>query len=231
MLNLRRLADGDKPGSFSNRMRDKRFRLFEELVQDLPRPLKILDIGGKNGFWEHRGWADKDFAEILIVNLVAQEQVHSNIKVHVGDATNLREFDDRSFDVVFSNSVIEHLFTLENQAAMAREIRRIGKAHWVQTPNFWFPVEPHFHVPGWHWLPEGLRVAIVRRRRCGWRGPCPDPADARKLVKEVRLMSRRELARLFPDSEICAERFCGLVKSWIVIRRLRGERHTTSSHR
>ena len=110
---------------------------------------------------------------MVLVNLEAERPVHQNIEPRAGDATNLSELPDGSFDVVFSNSVIEHLETFERQAAMAAEVRRLAPIYWVQTPNFWFPVEPHFLTPAWHWLPMGLRVAMLRRRRWGWRGPCP----------------------------------------------------------
>lgn len=91
------------------------------------------------------------------MNLAVEEQRHEDVQPLAGDATDLREFGDSSFDVVFSNSVIEHLFTFENQRRMAREVQRVGKAFWVQTPNFWFPMEPHFHVPGWQWMPRDTR--------------------------------------------------------------------------
>jgi len=119
---------------------------------------------------------------------------------------------------VFSNSVIEHLFTFENQRRMASEIRRVGRAFWVQTPNFWFPMEPHFHVPGWQWMPLDLRVRLLRRWACGLPGPCPDPVRARELVQEIRLSSKRELREIFPGATLIAKRFCGLVKSWTAAR-------------
>ena len=99
---------------------------------------------------------------------------------------------------------------------MASEVARVASGHWCQTPNFWFPIEPHFHIPGWQWLPRGIRIALLRRWKCGWRGPCPDEQRAGELVDEVRLMTRSELAQLFPESTIVAERFAGVVKSWIV---------------
>jgi hypothetical protein len=216
-LSLRRLANGSDPASFSNHMRTQRFRLFERLTADLPRPLRVLDVGGTNQFWEQRGWADRDDVSITTLNLFREERVHRNIHPEVGDATDLREHEDGAFDVVFSNSVIEHLFTFEQQAAMAREVQRVGRAYWVQTPNFWFPVEPHFLVPAWHWMPRAARIELIRRRRCGWRGPCPDPVQARAAVDEIRLMRRRELATLFPEATLRPERFKGLVKSWIVL--------------
>ena len=167
--------------------------------------------------WEQRGWGDRKDVEIVLVNLEAEERRHPNIDPRAGDATSLSEFPDGSFDVVFSNSVIEHLQTFGNQEAMAREVRRLAPVFWIQTPNFWFPVEPHFLFPAWHWLPVSTRVAVLRRRDGGWMGRCPDPEFAREVVGEVRLMRRRELARLFPEAVIVPERFGGVVKSWTCV--------------
>lgn len=214
---LRRLASSDEPASFANKLRAKRFRQFEALAGSLPRPLRLLDVGGTNAFWENRGWHRRTDVEVFTLNLVAEEQRHANITPLAGDARNLAQFGDRSLDVVFSNSVIEHLFTFEDQRQMAREIQRVGKAFWVQTPNYWFPMEPHFHLVGWQWLPLPVRISILRRWACGWRGPCPDPVGARRLVEEIRLLTRKELRELFPRANIVAERFYGLVKSWIAV--------------
>jgi hypothetical protein len=214
---LQQLATDSNGDSLSHRLRSRRFRLFEQLVAPLPRPLRIIDVGGTNEFWEQRGWAGREDVSITLVNLEAPEQRHENIVPTAGDATDLAEHADNSFDVAFSNSVIEHLFTFENQSRMANEIRRVGAAYWVQTPNFWFPIEPHFLVPAWHWLPEGSRAAILQRRGVGWAGRCPDPEHARRVVEEHRLMRRKELSRLFPEAQIVGEKIGGLVKSWTAI--------------
>jgi hypothetical protein len=213
---LRTLADGHAAGSFSNRMRGRRFELFERLTAALPRPLRILDVGGTTAFWEQRGWAGRDDVEITLLNLKAQPTGHSNISAVVGDATDLGPQAGEGYDVAFSNSVIEHLFTYDAQAAMAREMQRVAPAFWVQTPNFWFPMEPHFLMPAWHWTPEAARVALIRRRTVGWRGPCPDVDEARRTVREIRLLRRRELRRLFPGATVVDERFGGMTKSFVV---------------
>jgi Methyltransferase domain len=214
---LRRSADVYDPNSFANRLRSARFRQFEKLAACLPKPLRILDVGGTSEFWENRGWAGRADCQILSLNLVPEKQRYENIQPFTGDATNLAQFDDGSFDIAFSNSVIEHLFTFEKQIYMAKQIRRIGKAFWVQTPNYWFPIEPHFHIPGWQWMPVDVRIAMLRRWRCGWTGPCPDPAEARRQIEEIRLLTKRELTLLFPGATIIAEHFCGWVKSWTLI--------------
>lgn len=200
----------------SKEMRAQRFRVFEDLIDPLPRPIRILDLGGTNAFWERAGWTDRDDIRITSLNLAPDEKVYEHIEPVEGDATDLSRYEDDAFDVTFSNSVIEHVFTWENQVKMANEMRRVGRAHWCQTPNFWFPMEPHFHFPGWQWLPVGVRVAILRRRRCGFRPKTPDKAAARTSVEEVRLVSKREMKKLFPGSTLFAERFAGLVKSWTV---------------
>jgi hypothetical protein len=224
IFDMRQSANPRDGNSLSNRLRSARFRKFEELVAPLPRPLRILDVGGRTAFWENRGWAGHPEFQILSLNLIAEEQRYENITPAVGDATNLSQFDDGSFDIAFSNSLIEHLFTFENQLRMASEMRRIGRAFWVQTPNYWFPMEPHFHVPGWQWMPVDLRISIIRRRRCGWLGPIPDPSRARLQIEEMRLLTKSELITMFPGATLIPERFCGLVKSWIMIGGFPGNR-------
>lgn len=215
---LRRITDWRNPLSLSNRLRSERMSVFESLLGDFTRPVRILDIGGTQAFSERRDWADRDDIRITLVNLNEEKVSHPTITSVKGDATNLTQFDSKSFDIVFSNSVIEHLFTWQAQESMASEVSRLGHAYFVQTPNFWFPIEPHFHWPGWQWLPTGIRVSLLRRFRCGRRGPCPDAEEARKLVEEVKLLTRHQLATLFPDATIVPERFAGMTKSWMALR-------------
>jgi hypothetical protein len=218
---LRDLADVDSQSSLSNRLRDSRFERLTAMadrIRPADRPLRVIDVGGTNAFWRQRGWADQDHVEITLVNLTAPPQEHANIQSVAGDATDLSQWDDGSFDLAFSNSTIEHLFTLRNQAAMAAEMRRVGRSYWVQTPNFAFPIEPHFLFPAWHWLPVDVRVALIRRRRFGWRGPTPDPAEARAAVEEIRILRRREMQALFPDGELYLERIGPFVKSFVATR-------------
>lgn len=219
---MRRLADAGSDGSFSNARRSRRFEAFTLLVEAVKeresRPVRILDVGGTVSFWEQRGWAGRGDVELVLINVSAEESPYANIQSCAGDATDLSGLPDRSFDIVFSNSVIEHLQTYENQVAMAREVRRLAPMYWVQTPNFWFPLEPHFLTPGWHYLPVRVRVALLRRRRWGWRGPCPDPAEATSLVREIRLMRGSELERVFPDGHLRREKIGPLVKSFVAVR-------------
>jgi hypothetical protein len=198
-------------------MRSRRFERFDRLIASLDKPLRIIDVGGTNEFWVQRGWAGREDVHITLVNLVELPHEHANIEPTVGDATALDGYADGEFDIAFSNSVIEHLHDFDAQVAMAREMRRVADAYWVQTPNFWFPMEPHFLVPGWQWLPRSLRISVLQHRPVGWMDRVPERERAAELVDEVRLLRRRELSRLFPDAEIAPERFGGLVKSWTAL--------------
>ena len=202
-------------------MRSRRFRAFERLTAGLDfspeRPLTILDVGGTESFWEQRGWADRDDVAITLLNLEAEETTHPCLTAVAGDATALT-YGDASFDVVHSNSVIEHLFTHENQQKMAAEIRRVGRCYWVQTPNHWFPVEPHFRTIGWQYLPVAARVKICMMRKGVGRFDVKNEAEARAAVEEIRLLSGREVRRLFPDARVLRERYLGLTKSFVAIR-------------
>ena len=215
MSSLHSMANVNNPNSFSNRMRNRRFLVFESLIKDLPRPIKMLDVGGTTEYWRRRGWAGNSDYQITLVNMSKEESEYDNITGTVGDATNMSEHPDQSFDIVYSNSVIEHLFTFENQQAMAKEVQRIGRAYWIQTPNYYFPIEPHFHYPGWQWLPVETRIKMLMSRRCGQRGPIPEREKAEEMVKEIRLMKGREMRQIFPKATLYKERFFGLVKSFV----------------
>jgi hypothetical protein len=202
--------------SFSHRMRSRRFAHFEQRARALGTRLRIIDLGGTTRYWQNRQWSDRPDVTITLINPEPQAQLFENIIPVIGDACNV-DYEDRSFDIAFSNSVIEHLGTFQRQLMMARQVRRLARAYWVQTPNRRFPIEPHFLVPGWQWLPERARVEAVRRWRVGQRGPHPDPDVAREMVTEIRLLNWRELQRLFPGAQLVAERLGGLVKSWTVV--------------
>jgi hypothetical protein len=83
---IRRPADSEDPNSLPNKFGTQRFRLFEALIAPLPRPLRILDVGGTNVFWEQRDWAGRADIQLVTLNLTAEEQRHENIQSLAGDA-------------------------------------------------------------------------------------------------------------------------------------------------
>ena len=125
---------------------------------------------------------------------------------------------DNAFDVVHSNSVIEHVGLWSNQRRMAQEVRRLAPRYFVQTPNFWFPLEPHFRMPFIHWLPEPWRAAILMRRACGFYPRARSFDEAQQILEDARLLNVKAMAALFPDATIECERFAFVTKSIIALR-------------
>jgi hypothetical protein len=202
---------------FARKMRKKRIALFESLISRLPRPLNILDVGGEQRFWEIVGLIKED-AKILLYNVSPSEVSYSNLVAMVGDARDMREFKDKQFQIVFSNSVIEHVGTYAHQRQMAQEVQRVGERYYVQTPNRFFPMEPHFLFPFFQFLPVSFRVFLVTHFNLGWRGKIRDRQEALQAVNEIRLLTEKELEQLFPGAKIYREKLLGLTKSFIVYK-------------
>src|SRR5687768_4978374 len=122
---LKRLADNRDDASLAARLRRRRFALFESLLSRVPGQVRILDVGGTPDFWRVIGFSRPNVS-VMLLNRTAVTPGLGVIQSVVGDARDMREFRDREFDVVFSNSVIEHLGTYEDQRAMAAEVQRVG---------------------------------------------------------------------------------------------------------
>ena len=128
----------------------------------------------------------------------------------------MRQFADQEFDVVFSNSVIEHVGDPDAQRQVAGEIKRVGKRYFVQTPNRNFPLEPHFFFPGFQFLPLMTRIWLLQHFNLGWYNKIPDYTAARQEVETIRLLSRREVTQLFPEGTLYNEQFAGLTVSFVI---------------
>lgn len=213
-----------------NRFRQRRMREFLKLVEPLRqagRPVRILDLGGTTAYWRALpALYAAPGVEITILNLDGDTGRDANLTVAQGDARAV-DFPDRTFDIVHSNSVIEHVGHWPEMARMAAEIRRLADAYFIQTPNVWFPVEPHFKLPFVHWLPEQARIAALKASGRLPRGLGAD--EATLAVQRICLLSARQMAALFPDAEIWPEKVAGLTKSLVAIRRARRDGESAAS--
>ncbi|MCU0549758.1 MAG: methyltransferase domain-containing protein [Leptolyngbya sp. Prado105] len=204
-------AYNDQNDSFVKRWRTQRFRSFLDCVNP-PKSAKILDLGGSSYIWE---LMEHNF-QVTIVNLPNnEEQFEANCDRYTyveGDATDLRQlFADQSFDVIFSNSVIEHVGDEGKQAAFAAEVQRLGKAYWIQTPSDRFPLEVHTGMLFYWQLPK----FVQQRLKKSWRKKNPNWAA---MVEGTRVLSRRKMRQLFPDAEIFSEQKLGFEKSYAAYR-------------
>ncbi len=210
---LFRLADNGNESSAAYRFRRARVRKFAELLAPVDRELRILDVGGSAEFWlAYRDDLGRPAAITVLNQSFGQQPSLPWITYIRGDARDLHMFANQQFDMCFSNSVIEHIDAL-GQFRMAEEIRRVARGYFVQTPNAYFPIEPHFLVPGWQFMPLALRVRLLQLRDWGWMKRTPDPLLAREAVESVLLLTTTKLQGLFPDSRIYRERIGPFTKS------------------
>ena len=175
---------------------------------------RILDVGGYPFNWTLVPFR----ARVTLLNLAAPcDRAPGDVWL-VADGTRL-PFQSGAFDIVFSNSVIEHVGDLDAQQRFASEIRRVGRGYYVQTPNRGFPLEPHLLTPFIHYLPIAWRRRLARNWTVWGLITRPTPERAAKVVDEIRLLDRAEFQRLFPDGTLSAERVAGMAKSLVAVRR------------
>ena len=201
---------------FQPGFRRRRIELFIKLFQP-GVTTRILDVGGFPSDWD--GVVPIE-SQITLLNPDQKGAASPWPKRYVeelGDGCALR-YGDKSFDIGYSNSVIEHLHTFENQKRFAAEIRRVGKNLFVQTPNRWFPIEPHFVTAFVHFLPLSLARKLLPVFSFRGLFRSGDNIELKQLAGELRLLSLREVRELFPDCEIHREKWFGLTKSFIAVR-------------
>ncbi len=216
MTFLQQMSDFSRPGSLAHRFRASRFAFFRQLLESVPRPIRLLDIGGTASFWEAMGFAEESDIEITLSNVTAPPPTpHPKFAFVQADACDLGVFADEEYDVIFSNSVIEHVGDFSSCRAMANEVQRVGKRYFVQTPNRHFPIDPHFPFPFFQFLPVSTRTYLLRALPLAWVGRIKDPIKAREVAQSVNLLSEEDVRALFPGCKLHHEKVLGMTKSFI----------------
>jgi hypothetical protein len=224
----RRLSDTSDPTSLSTRLRLKRDIRLRALISDISRDnssIKILDLGGSVEYWNRLGL---DFlrncrAHVVVLNHIDAELKATNADNELftsilGDACDLSEFKNGNFDLVHSNSVIEHVGNWSRMKLFAAEARRVGSSHYIQTPYFWFPIDPHYYrAPMIHWIPRPLQARLITNFSICTVGKISNLDDAYNVLDGTSLLDKKQLQILFPEADISFEVFMGIPKSLIAI--------------
>ena len=235
-----RIADMRRSDSWITRLRQRRMAFFWRLLAGLPvdpeaRPLQVLDVGGTAFFWHMLGVDSTSSPAILIagegrgggvihcpihitlLNLSQPSAVPPNFTNLTGDGCAMPQFQEQQFDIVFSNSVIEHVGDFARQQAFANEVRRVGRRFFVQTPNRYVPLEPHFFFPGFQFLPIHTRTWLVQHFALGWFPRIRDAAQARREVEQIQLLSAKQVRQLFPNALLHYERVLGMTVGIVAV--------------
>ena len=187
----------------ANRFRARRRRLFSTMV---PTPTygRILDLGCGNS--QHAWFSG--VPDVIGFDLNCGERPYPLFVC--GDAAAL-PFSNKSFDLLFSNSLLEHLPTWELQKRCANEIKRVAFRYWVQVPHRHFPVDPHYLIPFFQYLPEKAMRRWARHFPLGWH-------QRNTYFECVNCLTYKQMSDLFPDAQIIREKVGLLTKSLIAFR-------------
>lgn len=201
--------------AIAQKFRNQRKQKFlETFAIDSGSHLKILDLGGTP--WSSF-CSDLQHCQVTYLNLYSPENVQlaqANHQYICADARSI-PFPDAYFDIVFSNSLIEHVGNFADQAQVAREIQRVGKSYWVQTPYKHFPIEPHYNFPGFQYLPESVKHWVHHVWPFSW------VKKYGSAYEDIFLLDRIQMQTLFPEAEFYNEKVGFLVKSITAIQRSR----------
>lgn len=179
---------------------------------------RVLDLGGGTFFWDLAREEGLPVPKVTIVNLdKPRTTVPDYAEWIVADVLQLN-LQDFQFDVVFCNSLIEHLGNRESQKKLADAIQQLADRYFVQTPDRRFFFEPHLLTPFVHWLPATLRKNMIRNFTVWGLLVRPSRAQCQALANEICLLDAAEMSALFPSGEVHVEKFMGLPKSVIAIR-------------
>jgi hypothetical protein len=192
-------------------------RLFEKTLK-ISASTRILDVGGSPSIWEFLTVRPR----LTILNFPSAIERGADSVDCVAANGLMLPFKKNAFDIVFSNSVIEHVGNRADQQKFAEEIARVGRSYWVQTPNRGFPIELHLMLPFIHYLPKAWQIPVIKRFTV-WQLLVKPGVEERAFyidhfLNQLRLLSKSDLQSLFPGASILSERLLGFVKSNIAVR-------------
>lgn len=152
----------------SARSRARKYAQFLTLMQPAPTDT-LLDVGvNAREYSATDNFLEKHYpypANITVVStddLAAFRARYPHITAVTADGRSL-PFADKSYTIVYSNAVIEHVGDEEAQLRFLRELIRVSERGYLTTPNRLFPVEVHTRVPLLHLvLPRALFHAWLR---------------------------------------------------------------------
>lgn len=206
----------DSQGSIGDRRRASRWEWFARTFPDIGS-MRVIDLGGTAEAWR-RAPVRPD--SVHIVNLEVEEiaDIPTWIRIDRADACNLpAKITNGNYDIVFSNSVIEHVGGHSQRQLFADAVHSLADRHWVQTPYRYFPIEPHWLFPGFQFLPLAARAAISRHWPLMY-SRASGREDSIRQAMSVELVSRTEMGLYFPNSTIGSERILGVAKSLVAIK-------------
>jgi hypothetical protein len=215
-------------GAVRARAARKRSTLFRRHIEALPRPLRIIDLGGSAQMWARWGVTEADGLHIVLANDHRHDTTHRSeplpgrfMDTWSVDVLELTAETFGRYDLVFSNSMLEHLPSRRHQAVLAAKIMESRKPYFVQVPNKHCIVDPHFPHPMAAFFalwPRPLQVWAHAHHALGSSGRAGSMHAAQRAIDNYHPLARRELAGLFPGARVVTEWNLGLPMSLVAMR-------------
>jgi hypothetical protein len=211
------------------RTRERRARLFFERIAWLARPAHVIDLGGAADFWRTWGLGEGDGLIVTLVNNHESDTDHvsGELPFFMQEiSADAAELDARALgrhDLVFSNSMLEHLPDAEGRARLCRNIEASGRPYFIQVPNKYSPIDPHFPhplVPFFGAYPQPLKALLMTASGLGAGKRSGSYADAVKRLRHYNPLCASDLKRLFPSGTLLKEQTFGLTLSLVIHRGL-----------
>jgi hypothetical protein len=209
----------DSPTSLGGRARLRRWSMLRNAFPGI-EGMRVLDLGGTVETWRR---SPVQPAHVTVLNLFDPGESDDDLILAVtGDACHAADVladanVDPNFDLVFSNSLVEHVGGHARRSELAQQIRRLAPRYWIQTPYRYFPLEPHWLFPGMQFMPVAVRAKIAMRWPLVHTRPASIDA-ACEAVMSTELLGITEMRKYFPGSTVLHERVLGITKSVIALR-------------
>jgi hypothetical protein len=203
----------DNTKSIAGRARARRWELFFGRFPDLG-DMQVLDLGGTPSTWSALPIRPRS---LTLLNLDHFDCPSWATYIDGDACVPPAEVTSQKYDLVYSNSVIEHVGGFARRQAFAITAMTHAPHLWVQTPAKTFPLEPHWLFPMFQYLPTPTKAIISQRWKLG-HVRSNTRHEAMGDVLGVDLVGAAEMRFLFPDTEILRERMAGLTKSYIAVR-------------
>jgi hypothetical protein len=220
--------------------REKRLKVFNAFMQGASGRMRLIDLGGTVRFWESWGLAKQPLLDVTLVNNHDRDKQYANDPVSLpnlhrlnADVLTLTAADFSKYDVIFSNSLIEHLPGRDLQRKLAQAIIDSGRPYFLQTPNKRSPLDPHFprpYVPFFAAYPRALQARLLSWSALGSGSASPSYDAALTRLQNYFPLTARDVRQLFPRARIVMERPLGVPMSIIAMSNASaGQMHPAST--
>jgi hypothetical protein len=123
------------------RTRERRASLFFKTIAWLPRPARVIDLGGTAALWREWGLREGDGLSITLLNREAPQNDHGDrpgvpfISELAGEAADLGPLELRRYDLIFSSALLERLPEAGGRARLCQSIQASGRPYFIQVLN------------------------------------------------------------------------------------------------